>query len=267
MARFNEFQFFYGPKVSEDKPMFTRKQPEPTTVTRIFSPLLYLVFTMLLILLIDKTSATATDIYSIVSDNSEVTLKSGHGDEYRKIGQLQNGETVTSLEDRGDWVKIRTATGRQGWILKKYLSNASTIDEVFSLPIESQQPEKPATAATPVDKQPDKALATPTPEDTKLNKAPTIPAPENKQPLNSSQPEMNVALPSQPAMVKATANNEPETELEELKTKLAMTMLENKKLREDERIKWFLTGGGVLFIGWIIGLITCRSRKRKPSLL
>ncbi len=56
-------------------------------------------------------------------------------------------------------------------------------------------------------------------------------------------------------------------ELKELKAQLAITVKENEKLREDQRINWFLAGGGTIIIGWLLGLISCHTRKRKPSLL
>ncbi|PXF55760.1 MAG: hypothetical protein C4B57_01790 [Deltaproteobacteria bacterium] len=56
-------------------------------------------------------------------------------------------------------------------------------------------------------------------------------------------------------------------ELQELKHKYAVAKQENEHLRDNSIIKWFLAGGGLVIAGWIVGLITTRSRKRRSSLL
>ena len=52
-----------------------------------------------------------------------------------------------------------------------------------------------------------------------------------------------------------------------IKQKLSSLTRENEELKSDDRLNWFLAGGGVLLLGIIIGKITTRSRKRKPSLM
>jgi hypothetical protein len=103
--------------------------------------------------------------------------------------------------------------------------------------------------------------------------------PLGEQNLHTSQPETKSPKENNPPIQSPVTNSLPTEQtgnesgaatnesIEELKNKLAAITRENKKLQEDERIKWFLAGGGVLICGWLIGLITCRSRKRKPSLL
>jgi hypothetical protein len=56
-------------------------------------------------------------------------------------------------------------------------------------------------------------------------------------------------------------------EIKELKQQLLILSQENTSLKEDQRTNWFLAGGGTLVIGWLLGLISCHTKKRKPSLL
>ena len=63
------------------------------------------------------------------------------------------------------------------------------------------------------------------------------------------------------------ALSETAEELQEIKHKYNIAEQENEHLRDNSRIKWFLAGGGILIVGWIIGFITTRGRKRRPSLL
>jgi SH3 domain protein len=52
-----------------------------------------------------------------------------------------------------------------------------------------------------------------------------------------------------------------------LSQKLAALQLENSSLEDDNSFKWFLAGGGVLVFGMLIGSISTKSSRRKPSLL
>ena len=232
--------------------MVTTRKHRPATARTGLSPLFHLFFIPLTFLI--YATAAATDLYSVVSD-SEVPVRSGQGTASKTLTVLQNEETVTALEDAGSWIKIRTATGTEGWILKRYLSNAPSVDDAFTLPAKNNQ-----TGKQPV--PPEKSI------------------PLGGQNLQAAQPETKVQseknLPTQSkitnSLTTAQTRNEPEIaeaneSPEELRSRLTALTLENKDLRENERIKWFLAGGGVLVCGWLIGLITCRSRKRKPSLL
>jgi SH3 domain protein len=233
----------------------TKKQKQATALTGLFLFLHLLLIPLTFLICATAATATANDIYTVVSD-SEVPLRDGQGDKHKVLTLLQNKETVTALEDAGAgaWIKIRTATGSEGWIPKQYLSSTPSIDDAFTLPTKSDQTsEQPAPPAKPIPSG-EQNILTPQSEA-------QVP-PKKTQPLPS---KITDSLPTEQIL------NEPATEAnesaEELRNKLAAVTLENKELRENERIKWFLAGGGVLVCGWLIGLISCRSRKRKLSLL
>ncbi len=224
--------------------MFIIQKLRPVITVIGFSPLLHLSIFLLLTLLAYAPIAAA-DTYS-VSSESEVPVRTGQGIDFKIVSLLQNGDTVTSLEEDGYWIKVRTATGREGWVLKRYLSTTPPNIDAVSLPTQPSGTNVQTENVSPM----------------------------TEQPPNTLQPEANVipeTLQSpQPASIPPQfleKQREQDKKLEELRNKLAEITIENKVLREDERIKWFLAGGGVLFIGWIIGLITCKSGRRKPSLL
>lgn len=231
----------------------TKVQKQATALTGLFLFLHLLLIPLTFLICATAATATATDLYTVVSD-SEVPLRDGQGTEYKILTLLQNEETVTALEDAGAWIKIRTATGSEGWMLKQYLSSTPSVDDAFTLPTKSNQTSEqptPPAKATPAG---EKNIHTPQSEA-------QVP-PKKAEPLPS---EITNSLPAEQMF------NAPDIEAnesaEELRNKLAAVTLENKELRENERIKWFLAGGVVLVCGWLIGLITCRSRRRKTSLL
>ncbi|MFH2124763.1 MAG: TIGR04211 family SH3 domain-containing protein [Pseudomonadota bacterium] len=228
--------------------MFTIPKNRPSVTLTKFSSFLLLAVALLLCLAYAPTAIA--DTYTVIND-SEVPVRSGQGIEYKIISLLQNGDTVVSLEENGYWIKIRTATGREGWMLKRYLSSApAVVDDAFSLPANS----------TPSDMQTEKN-SPPTEQQFSPPKAETNVLPE-EIPLPQAD---NTILPE--VEQSGQLHKDQENEIKELRDKLAELTMENQALREDERIHWFLAGGGVLIIGWIIGLITCKSGRRKPSLL
>jgi len=194
---------------------------------------------------IAPATTAAADTHMVVNDSEEVPVRSGQGIEYKIVALLKNGETVTTLEETEYWIRIRTATGREGWMLKRYLSSAPSIDTPPALPIQNNATSEPLKTGS------------------SLNEL--LPAP--------SLPKFNITTekPREPEESQSShierKQKEQIREVEELKNKLAAVTKENEELRQDEQIKWFLAGGGVLVVGWILGLISGRARRRKPSLL
>ena len=210
-----------------------------------YSQRLHLVIFLMILLAAPATTA-ATDTYSITSD-SDVPVRSGQGTEYRTVALLKNGDPISSLEEAGYWVKIRTATGKEGWVLRRYLSITPSKDDTFAPPTENNQANKSLKISPPL---PDPLQ-------------PTLQPITNDVPLEKAQN----SIPASPVPHIDPTQREQENELTELRNKLAAVTQENQELRDHEKIIWFLTGGGVFLVGWLLGLISGKARKRKPSLL
>ena len=75
--------------------------------------------------------------------NADVlNVRSGKGTDTSIIGTLLNGETVTVLDNSdAGWVKIRTASGLEGYVAREYLTGAET-------PSEPTTPETPSETTT-----------------------------------------------------------------------------------------------------------------------
>ncbi len=50
-----------------------------------------------------------------------LNVRSGPGAQYWKVGQIRKGQRFALLEKRGDWRKIRLASGRVGWVHRDYV--------------------------------------------------------------------------------------------------------------------------------------------------
>ncbi len=223
--------------------MCTIRKKSSSTTCRGSSSFLPLIIS-LLIWLAAATSVTA-NTYSVAND-TEVPVRSGQGTEYKIIALLKNGEPVTSLEEAEYWIRIRTATGREGWMLKRYLSRTPSVDDAIASPAQNTQAAQPLPVINPFNEPTQNAV--PAAANVVAEKTPTLQ-------VENLTPQIEPKLKEQ------------EKEIEELRNKLAAVTQENLELRKNERTEWFLAGGGVLVVGWFLGLISCKTRKRKPSLL
>jgi SH3 domain protein len=173
-------------------------------------------------------------------------LRTGKGIEYRIIALLKDGSQVEILEDERDWAKVRTENKSEGWILKRYLSSSS--------------PLKLKTQSSGTNKQLEEILEAKNQCEQDLE-ACILEKEQIKNAYNKLKQDAADVVYIKESLSKA------EKELQELKHEYALLEEENKQLRDSNKIKWFLAGGGILVVGWIIGLITTRQRKRRPSLL
>ncbi|MGD9732915.1 MAG: TIGR04211 family SH3 domain-containing protein [Desulfamplus sp.] len=64
----------------------------------------------------------ANDEQYYVAQRMEITMRSGAGTFYQVKEMLPSGEAVTMVEYSNEWSKIKTASGKQGWVLSRYMT-------------------------------------------------------------------------------------------------------------------------------------------------
>lgn len=57
-----------------------------------------------------------------VRDEVRVNLRTGPGSEYRIVKLLRSGDEIRRVERRGDWLRVRTPAGEEGWVPSGYVS-------------------------------------------------------------------------------------------------------------------------------------------------
>ncbi len=193
-----------------------------------------------------------------VQPSSEVVVRTGQGNSFKIIAMVKNGVSVEYLEENKDYAKVRLANGKEGWMLKRFLSKEPPLKEiVVSLRAEKKEMQQ-------------KEL-----ESDQKFEAISSTLIQTEKELDSTLEERNQikadyqTLQEDTANVMQIKNNQKKTARENkmLAEKLALMEQESENLKNDNALKWFLAGGGVLLIGIIIGRMTSRSRRRKPSLL
>jgi len=218
--------------------------------------LLYSVIAIALVFLCIPSTALAKYLYVVPSN--EVPLRSGKGIEYRVVAVIINGSQVQLLEEDGEWAMVCTSNNKKGWMPKKYLSASPPLKDVaVSLQVERDQLKKQTTE---ISEQMDEVSEARNQYEQEL-KACILDREQIRKSYDSLQEDAADVLNFKKAL------SETAEELQEIRHKYTMAEQENKHLRDNSRIKWFLAGAGIMIVGWITGLITTCGRKRRTSLL
>jgi SH3 domain protein len=213
------------------------------------------VFLVLLLSCIPTTATGAATMY--VSDTTlETILRSGPGNTYRITASIQVGTMVSMLKEENDWAQVAMEDGRTGWIPRQYLS--------------AQQPWRMTAERLEKDK---KEFQSRTTRSEAIHHELREENAALKKQLESERKELNTLRQEHDALKKGAAqylqlkaaHDQLIAEFQEYKSKFDEIEKKYTTLSSSTAIEWFLTGAGVLFGGWLLGLIMARSRRRRAA--
>ncbi len=194
-----------------------------------------------------------------VSDQISITLRRGPGTQYRILRSVTTGTALEVIEEEGDYLKVRTRDGLEGYVLKQYISAQLPRAQVIArLERELGQLRERQAEMT--------GQAT---EWGQEKKALQQQLAEAQRALTREQ-ESRAALERQYRVLQEGASNvvelmEERDRLQEENSRygsdLERLQRENENLLRKAMIKWFLAGAGVLFGGWLLGK-SSRTKKR-----
>ncbi|MBW2606813.1 MAG: TIGR04211 family SH3 domain-containing protein [Deltaproteobacteria bacterium] len=208
------------------------------------------VFTGVLLLLF-STPILAETMY--VSDVLKLTVRVGKGTSEKIIAVIQSGQTVDVLQQEDKWALVRLPDGKEGLVLSRYLTSKITNNVKLEW-LQKKHKTLTVQAATLLE------------ENTKLKK--------EKKELDSllkkadkSVEEINKSydiLKTESAdYIKLKSKfKKTASQLAEYTEKSELLEKELTKLAFRQTIRWFLTGAGVLLLGFLIGFSTRRQRRR-----
>ena len=210
---------------------------------------------IILFIVLFSTAVQAETMY--ISDIIEIMIRTGPGSDNRIMAMIKSGEKVEMLKPGEEWSLVRIANGKEGWALNRFLT--------------SKEPDELALARLGEKYKVLKNQAVSLIEENKVYKK------ENKQ-LNSEL-KTNKKILNKIKLSYETLKKE-SAEFLELKSNYKKTAsilaeqtkkaekLEDKltKLLLHRNIKWFLSGAGVLLLGFVIGFSASRQRKRSSLL-
>ncbi len=157
-----------------------------------------------------------------ISDTIKVTLRAGQGMDHKIVSLLTVGQKIEVLEPGEEWTHIRAASGKEGWILSSFISKTPP----NSMTLKQVQ--------VRMEELSDKCAA-----------------------LESEKEQLS----AENALLKAQMS----AETEQNATRIEELARENRILRDslgNRFIKWFLAGGSVLLLGFLLGYQSKRDRQR-----
>jgi SH3 domain protein len=217
--------------------------------------LMFLGLILLFMVCLPSVIDAATTVY--VSDTTlEANLRSGTSQENRIIGMLKPGTQLTIVQEEDGWAKVSLEDGRTGWILRRYLSERQPWRvTAMNLTAENEQLQTQLRQLESQHRQlVQKHAELKKQMDGEQQKLQAV-SKEYKDLRNSSSNYLNLKM----------AYENLQSETRENRAKLEEVEKAHKKLRLSTNIRWFLSGAGVLLLGWVLGSSMVRMRRRRSS--
>lgn len=203
------------------------------------------------------TSLQASDT-RYITDDFEITVRSGTSTTNSIVRLLRSGERVTLLEQNlaTQYSLVETDDGRKGYVLSRFLMDVPAARQSLQ-----ELSTRHAQQQTRLDEQ-DGQIA-------ELEKSLQQERTDNdtlKATLRASEQELTEVLGAAENTLSILEQNKRlQTEVDQLhqdKTELSDT---NAELSDSTRIDWFVRGGAVSLIAFVIGILVTRIRWRKDS--
>ncbi|MFP4391900.1 MAG: TIGR04211 family SH3 domain-containing protein [Desulfohalobiaceae bacterium] len=207
---------------------------------------------LLLFFLLLTASAQAQTLY--VSDQFQITMRTGPSQEHKIISMLNTGTKLLVLDELPDWILVRTPDGKEGWVLRRYTMQRIPRDqEINQLQNKLQELQDQASSSQNMS-----SLL----ENEKM---------ELQSVLQELERELE-DLQQRHQSLREDAGNieEIKKELQRSKTALELNRRqvsslrqENQELRSKNNLYWFLAGGGTFTLAGLLGFLLGRMQRKK----
>jgi len=226
--------------------------------------------TLLLLCMVSLPSIVKADT-RYVDDQLVITLRQGKSSRHKILRTLKTGTPLEVLEENGSYLKVRTADGLEGFVLLQYISSSTPKAQIITR-LEKKNKELQEKIARLGKTNDDFKAQIATMQEShtqelhKLTGKSSL-TEEALQQIKKEQiktAENYSTLLAQSENVIAIAEERDQLLKDKSKLTSAVTSLrtQNEKLSDNRMIKWFLAGGGVFLLGWIIGKISRKKRSR-----
>ena len=192
-----------------------------------------------------------------VSDSLKITMRTEPGKDRKIIALLNIGQKVDVLNPGDDWTLIQLPNGKKGYVLSRFLTN-KTPSGIELYVLQNKHVALKANAASLL--QENNAFKS-------KNEALTTELAAVSKELQDLKKDFENLKKNSARFLELQAKYKKTTsKLEEQTKKAGKFEDELNKLIWNQNIKWFLSGAGVLLIGFLIGLSAKRQRRRPPLL-
>ena len=192
-----------------------------------------------------------------ISDFLRITMRTGPGIDHKIIEMIKSGQTVTVLEQGPEWTKILLPTGKEGWVLNRFLTPKPPSGLLLKK-LEEKHAELSLQITTLIDEN--KRLRNENQRldaELKTSSRNLKKVTDSYQKLKSGSAEYLDVKSRYEMMV---------VQLDQQKKRAQDIEKELESIRFHKNIRWFLSGAVVLIIGFLIGF-SARHQRRRSSLL
>ncbi len=210
---------------------------------------------VLLGLLIPAATSFAETVY--VSEDFEITMRTGPGTDRKIISLVQSGKALEIIEKGEEWSMVRTLNGKEGWVLNRYL----TASQPCAMVLDRVRQDYDVLAAKFEDMKTkfDELNA-----QKKVTDADLSQSQQDRDELSAAYETLRKE--SSEFLKLKKRHQEVAADLEAERTRSAKLDEENLQMKRNRIIQWVLTGGGIMLVGFFIGLFSSSRRKQRSSL-
>jgi SH3 domain protein len=210
---------------------------------------------VLLGLLIPAATSFAETVY--VSEDFEITMRTGPGTDRKIISLVQSGKALEIIEKGEEWSMVRTLNGKEGWVLNRYL----TASQPCAMVLDRVRQDYDVLAAKFEDMKTkfDELNA-----QKKVTDADLSQSQQDRDELSAAYETLRKE--SSEFLKLKKRHQEVAADLETERTRSAKLDEENLQMKRNRIIQWVLTGGGIMLVGFFIGLFSSSRRKQRSSL-
>ena len=202
------------------------------------------------LLILFSTAVQAETMY--VSDLAEITLRTGKGIDHKIIAMIKSGQKVEVLEPDDQWTRIRLPSGKEGWVVSRFLTS--------KLPsrIELEQLKEKHKALLALADSPYTEISKLKDENQKLMAELAV----SEKTLNALKTSYETLKSKSASLLKLQDSSENSVaRLSEQQKEVERLEEELSKLERRQYIHWFLSGAAVLFVGFLMGYRAKRQRR------
>ncbi|MCK5539619.1 MAG: TIGR04211 family SH3 domain-containing protein [Deltaproteobacteria bacterium] len=230
---------------------------------KILFPFLIIALLLNLLLLNGSVGAEEAGETRYISDKIKIYARAGAGTEFKLLTPLSTGHKVTLLgENQDDWVHIGYGKKRQGWIQKRFLTTVEPAAKRL-LKANARIKQLEQSIKTKI-----VSLTATNKEYRKGNTALLREVKGLRSKLQKVEKEYKTLRKGSANFLKLQAEHKSLlSENQGRQEREAAILTECELLKTAYRIKWFLAGGGILMVGFFIGLLlqAFRHRNKKSS--
>jgi SH3 domain protein len=188
-----------------------------------------------------------------ISDTIDITLRRGPGTDHTIISMIQTGQTATLLQSGKNWSRIRLADGKTGWVLNRFLSGEKP-SRILLAELQGRYDRLETIARNPL--QENMALK-------QENEAQAARLATLEKELEQTRKDLaSLARESKTYLQLKTMHQQVTRRLKQQSSELAKAEAELENLRKEQVFRWFLSGAGVLLLGFLMGVSARRNRRR-----